>query len=138
VRIFIDANILFSAANRTSATHVLFNGAAQHAELVTNSHAWEEAYRNLLHKKPEHAAGMKELMKHIELSPAFSTIGKTDLPDEDVPILAGAVGAQCSHIWTSDKRHFGRWYGKRIRGISIVSSVLLADILAGKGRKYYL
>ena len=133
MRIFIDANILFSAANRTSATRSLFNAAATFAELVTNPHAWEEAYRNLLQKRPEHAMGMKNLRKYIELSAAFSHIAAADLPDHDIPILAGAIGAGCTHVWTSDKKHFGKWYGRQVHGVVVVSSVLLADILIEKG-----
>jgi hypothetical protein len=129
VRIFLDANILFSAANRSSATRKLFNAAAEHAELVTNPHAWEEARRNLSCKKTEHLSGMNDLKKHLEISSAFGRIGQTDLPHYDIPILAGAVGAACSHIWTSDKKHFGKWYGKQVHGVVVVSSILLADIV---------
>ena len=136
MRIFIDANILFSAAHHTSATRSLFNGVARHAKLVTNPHALEEAYRNLAQKRPEHIAGMKELQKDIEVSPAFSHVDSAaGLPDHDIPILAGAIGAGCTHIWTSDKKHFGKWYGRKIHDISIISSIMLADILIKKGWK---
>lgn len=133
MRIFIDANILFSAANRASATRNLFNVAAEHAELVTNPHAWEEAHRNLTQKRPEHLSGIDDLKKHLEVSSAFGRIERTDLPHHDIPILAGAVGAGCTHIWTSDKKHFGKWYGRQMHGVVVVSSVLLADILIEKG-----
>jgi hypothetical protein len=135
VRIFLDANILFSAAAPSSATRRLFNAASHYANLITNPHAWEEAYRNLAHKRPEHISGMKDLEKHIELSYSFSPIGAIELPEHDVPILAGAIGSGCSHIWTSDKRHFGKWYGKKLLGVECISSILLADILINMGWK---
>jgi hypothetical protein len=129
VRIFVDANILFSAADCTSVTRVLFNSAAENAELVTNPHAWEEAYRNLSFKRTEHLTGMNDLKKQLVLSSALGRIDRNVLPHHDVPILAGAVGAGCTHIWTSDKKHFGRWYGRQVQGVIVVSSTLLADIL---------
>ena len=135
MRIFLDANILFSATSPSSATRCLFNAACRYAALVTNAHAWEEAYRNLAHKRPEHVLGMKDLERHIELSHSFSQIDVTDLPEHDVPILAGAIGAGCSHIWTSDKRHFGKWYGKKLYGVECISSILLADMLIKLGWK---
>jgi predicted nucleic acid-binding protein len=135
VRIFIDANILFSAADRASVTRELFTNTAEHAELVTNPHAWEEASRNLSYKKTEHLSGMNDLKKHLVITSAFGHIDKTVLPQHDAPILAGAVGACCTHIWTSDKKHFGTWYGKKINDITILSSILLADILIKRGWK---
>lgn len=129
MRIFIDANILFSAANRASATRDLFNAAAEHAELVTNPHAWEEAHRNLSYKRAEHLSGINDLKKKLAISSALGRIDQAILPHHDIPILAGAVGAGCSHIWTSDKKHFGKWYGRQMHGVLVVSSTLLADIL---------
>jgi hypothetical protein len=134
VRIFLDANILFSAADDSSATRMLFDAARSSADLVTNPHAWGEASRNLVLKRPKFASGLRDLHRHLVMSHAFSPVEAAGLPEFDIPILAGAAGSGCSHLWTSDKRHFGKWYGKQLHGVAVVSSVLLADILMKKGR----
>jgi uncharacterized protein len=135
MRIFLDANILFSAADPSSATRMLFNAARSNAEIVTTPHAWEEARRNLVLKRPKHAAGLKELQNHLVMSHAFSPIEATGLPDFDIPIISGAAGSASSHLWTSDKRHFGKWYGKELHDVTVVSSVMLAELLMKKGWK---
>ena len=55
------------------------------------------------------------------------------LPDKDTPVLAGAAGAECTHLWTSDQRHFGRYYGTDLLGVRVVSSIGLADELLAAG-----
>jgi uncharacterized protein len=135
MRIFLDANILFSAACPTSTTRKMFTAAGRFGELITNAHAWEEAERNLLIKRPEHATHSKDLERFITISDAFTKLEGLALPLKDVPILCGAVGANCSHLWTSDKQHFGKWYGKKYHNVMIVSSVMLADLLMDQGWK---
>jgi hypothetical protein len=81
----------------------------------------------------EHVVGLQELEKHIEVSKSFYQIQTSELPDHDIPILAGAIGAGCSHLWTSDKRHFGKWYGTTLQGIAIMSNTLLAEALMKSG-----
>jgi hypothetical protein len=131
VRVFADANILFSAADGGSATRLLFDALRRKGfELVTGTHVVEEAKRNLQLKRPVHAEGLQALLPHLEISGAFALIGNSGLPPQDVPVLCGAVGAGCSHLWTSDKRHFGTWYGKSFFGVIVVSSVMLADLLS--------
>ena len=129
MKVFLDANILFSAADPASATHRLLETVARHTSTMTCPHAWEEARRNLQLKRPEHLNGQSELKRLVTLSHAFALPPETDLPPCDVPILAGALGSRCTHLWTSDKKHFGRYYGKDLAGVRVVSSVLLADEL---------
>ena len=52
-----------------------------------------------------------------------------ELPTEDLPILAGAVGSGCTHLWTDDKRHFGQWYGKLLEGVVLDSNLLARQLL---------
>jgi hypothetical protein len=106
-----------------------------HLFRLTNPHAWEEANRNLIIKRPKHAPGLKELHKHLVVSHLFTQVDDIELPDFDVPILAGAVGSNCSYLWTSDKQHFGKWDGTGIQGVTVVASILLADIMIKKGWK---
>jgi predicted nucleic acid-binding protein len=133
VRIFLDANILFSAAASGSATRKLLKAAAQYSEVLTSPHTWEEARINIRKKRPDELKGLQELQKWIQISAAFKSDLKIKLPKQDVPVLAGAIGSQSTHLWTSDKKHFGKWYGKEVYGVMIVSSIILADILMKEG-----
>lgn len=130
MKVFLDANVIFSAADPDSATRRLLREVVRHGVAVTSPHAWEEARRNLSRKRPEHELRLAELSRFITVSAAFAPPPESGLPLCDVPILAGALGAHCSHLWTSDKQHFGRYYGKSLAGLRVVSSVMLAGELA--------
>jgi len=55
------------------------------------------------------------------------------MPDKDQLIIAGAMGAGCSHLWTNDARHFGSFYGRTIGRVRVVSSIMLAEELMDRG-----
>ena len=133
MRVFLDANILFSAGATGSATRRLLDVVLRHAQVVTHHHAWEEAWRNLDHKRPEHLPGLLALRSQLTFSDALHMVAECELPEKDRPILGAAVGASCTHLWTSDQQHFGRYYGKTFQGVLIVSSVMLANELTSKG-----
>ncbi len=133
MRVFLDANILFSASAKDSATRRLIEGVFEYAEVLTSPHAVEEARRNLALKRPNQMGELGKLQRRITTTHAFARIASTALPNQDVPILAGAVGAQCTHLWTSDKRHFGGLYGKSFHGVRVVSSIMLANELINQG-----
>jgi len=136
VRIFLDANILFSASGPASATRNVFDAAFKLSEeLVTNPHAAQEARNNLRLKRPELLAEFDSLIKRVTMSNAFSKVSEVTLPEQDVPILAGAVGSRCNYLWTGDKRHFGELFGKVIHGVMIVSGMQLVDVLTKMGWK---
>lgn len=135
MRVFADANILFSASVKESATRSLLNAANKYGRVITSPHAWEEAERNLSRKRPQHLKDFKELKKVINISNTFYKPMEIDLPQQDIPIIAGAAGAQCTYLWTSDKRHFSPFYGKSIHKVTVISSIMLADLLIKKGWK---
>lgn len=43
------------------------------------------------------------------------------LPDKDWPVLLAAIAANASHLITSDRKHFGPYYGERLGGVLILS-----------------
>jgi hypothetical protein len=133
MRVFLDANVLFSAAAPGSATRQLLEALLARAEGITNRQAWEEARRNLECKRPALLLGLDELADRVRLTGRTVTVPPDLLPDKDTPVLAGAAGAECTHLWTSDQRHFGRYYGKDLLGVRVVSSILLADELLATG-----
>jgi predicted nucleic acid-binding protein len=133
MRVFLDANILFSAAMPDSPTRILLDIILRHASVVTNEHAWEEARRNIEHKRPHLIAALNNLKPEIEFSSHFKEVDQPVLPDNDQPIIGGAIASRCSHLWTGDKRHFGPLYGRTIQGTRIVSGIMLAKEVAAKG-----
>ena len=133
MRVFLDANILFSASATASATRLILNRLVKHIQVVSNSHAWEEARRNLALKRPSQLSEFAKLEPYLELTSKWISVENILLPAEDQPILGGAVASHCSHLWTGDRRHFGPLYGKVIHGTRIVSSIQLADELESKG-----
>ena len=129
MKVFLDANILFSASDPKSATRQLLDRVLTRGQAVTSPHAWEEAKRNLERKRPHLSRGLAALRRRITMTHSFRLPADAALPEKDKPILAGAVGHGCTHLWTSDSLHFGSLYGKTVGGVKVVSSVMLADAL---------
>jgi len=126
-RIFLDANILFSAAYRPdTGLRKLWSLAG--VRRVTSVYAAEEARRNLSRhlSRPKQREDLEELLGSVEViatapstgQPLFSTI---ELPDKDQPILLAAIGAWATHLLSGDFQHFGSYYGKRIEGVLILT-----------------
>ena len=61
------------------------------------------------------------------------------MADKDQPILAGAMGAGCSHLWTNDARHFGSFYGRTIDSVlvSFQASCWSRNYWIAVGRLYF-
>jgi hypothetical protein len=129
VKVFLDANILFSASDEKSATRRLLDLLSHRGTPITSPHAWEEARRNLVLKRPHLLSGLENLRPMVTLTYAFAYSPDLEVAEKDKPILAGAIGAACTHLWTSDRLHFGAWYGKCLHSVLIVSSIHLADLL---------
>jgi predicted nucleic acid-binding protein len=133
MRVFLDANILFSAAKPKSRIRALLDLLSQHGKCITNAYAVEEARRNLALKQPALVAELNKLTQNLELVPALSAELEIKLEPKDVPILGGAIAGNATHLLTGDERDFGAYFGKTIQGVKIVSPRLLADELVRKG-----
>ena len=129
MKVFLDANIFFSASDESSATRRLLVLLARNGKPVTGPHAWEEARRNLDRKRPHLLPGLEGLRSIVTIARAFRLPPDLDVTEKDKPVLAGAIGAECTHLWTSDRLHLGALYGKTLHGVTVVSSIQLADAL---------
>ncbi len=120
-RLFLDANVLFSAAYRDDAG-VQRLWRAPNSELVTSEYAIEEANRNLA--SPDQQKRLAGLLESVEVVPAGvldpELRGDVKLPEKDWPILSGAVAAGATHLITGDIRDFGGYFGQRILGVLIL------------------
>lgn len=120
--LFLDANILFSAAYREQSG-ILKLWKIPSVKLISSVYATEEARRNLdtpLQKErwERLLIDLKEILPHhtdIEL-PENVTIR-----EKDKPILLSAISAKADFLITGDIRDFGKFYGKKIRGVTIIA-----------------
>ncbi|MHB1461110.1 MAG: PIN domain-containing protein [Armatimonadota bacterium] len=123
-RVFLDANILFSAAYRPeSSIRRLWDLPA--LTLVSSLYAIEEARRNLQVHMPLHLSVLDSLLEHMEIVPGSSPITRLPshivLADKDAPILAAAIAARCTALLTGDKQHFSELFGKVVEGVTILT-----------------
>ena len=120
-RLFLDANVLFSAAYRPCAG-VARLWQVEGVALVTSSFAVQEAQRNLA--DPEQEVRLEELLKGLEVGEALmlppERRGGIELPEKDWPILGGAVASGATHLITGDQKHFGQYFGRQVLGVWIV------------------
>jgi len=134
VRVFLDANVLFSAAKSDGAVRELLQRLLRAGHLLcADAYVVEEARRNL-QRKGEGAAGtLEELLTSVTVAPyrrhelPASVIERIDPKDQ--PVLAAAVGMACDVLVTGDRTHFGALYGQELLGVRIESPRSLAECL---------
>jgi len=122
--IFLDANVLFSAAYRSDAgLRKLWRLPG--VRKITSAYALEEARRNLSNVWQRRE--LDELLRSVEIVPTaaptdhplFSSV--VELPDKDRPVLLAASGVGTTHLLTGDFRPFGPLYGESIEGVLILA-----------------
>jgi len=127
MRLFLDANVIFSAAhNPTGNAHGIFRLAEKRrCELVTSKYALEEAERNILLKYPHRAGDLQRLVPLLSvvaeaLPERIAWATEQRLPLKDAPILAAAVQARANMLVTGDRTHFGHLYGKLLQDLRVI------------------
>jgi len=137
LRIFLDANVLFSAAKSDGAVRQLVSLLlrARH-QCCVDSYVIEEARRNLLAKAPDAVSVPDTLLTRLYV--AAVQPGRADieslasLPQKDRPVLAAAIRLGCEALVTGDRTHFGFAYGKKLGGVTIHSPRSIAEALLAK------
>lgn len=136
MRIFLDANILFSAAKSDGAVRELIMRlrVAGH-RLCADAYVVAEAKRNLETKYPSAAPELESLLRTVDVA-AFRPgrlpeAVSAQLPEKDRPVLAAAVRLRCDVLVTGDRTHFGMLYGSIVEGVTIHSPRSLAEALTG-------
>ena len=128
MRLFLDANVIFSAAHREEgrAQDLIALARAGHCGLLSSAHALEEARRNLALK----SSGLE---RRLALAIAQTTLiseapaalvewaREQGLPLKDAPILAAAIHANADLLVTGDTRDFGHLFGRAMRGTRVVT-----------------
>ena len=120
VRLFLDANILFSAAYREN-TGLAKLWKLSHTKLVSSDYAIMEAERNLR----EHHQ-LQRLKRFIQSLDIITTYNDSLIPNDiklstkDRPILAAAIFAKANFLVTGD-RDFEHLFGKKILGVTVLT-----------------
>lgn len=119
-RIFLDANVLFSAAY-AEGSGLARLWRRRGARLLASGYVIEEARRNL-----DDAAARGRLFLLLESveqvgdpATALDPEMERGLPENDRPVLRAAMAGGATHLLSGDRRAFGAWYGKRLAGILI-------------------
>jgi predicted nucleic acid-binding protein len=129
-KLFLDANILFSAAYREKAGLVKL-WQLKKVKLYSSLYAVEEAERNL--EKAEQKKRLTTLLEKIELVGYLS--GRSFIPtdielrDKDKPILEAAIQMKADYLITGDFRDFGQHFGKKIAGVVILPPAAFFEIM---------
>ena len=119
-RVFLDANVLFSAAYRSdSGLAILWR--REGAALLTSAYAEDEARRNLPERDQHRRLDAFVAACEIVPTPALARLPEgLVLPADDQVIFLAAMAARATHLLTGDKTHFGRYYRRTIAGVLIL------------------
>ena len=133
-RVFLDANVLFSAAYGSPGLARLWTAARDgRCELVASEYVVEEARRNLGDTTQRTALESRLMTVRLVAEGPADAPCPLALPDKDRPVWSAAVAAGATHLLTGDVRHFGSHFGKTLQGVHILrpATYLAGDTPAG-------
>jgi predicted nucleic acid-binding protein len=129
--VFLDANILFSAALGGEAFAMLWELARQRrVVLCSSAYCLIEARRNIENKRPSALGELEAKLTEVRVAAHAENVAfPVDLNTKDLPVLAAAVAAGVDALLTGDVRHFGSLMNLRDLPLRIMS---LGDFLLEK------
>ena len=133
MRIFLDANVLFSAARADGAIRQLLRElqARKHI-LVAGPLVITEARRNLENKANAATlpwlASMLLAMETSASEPRLVAADVEWLVEKDRHVLRAAIQMRCDVLVTGDVTHFGAGYGRTFDGVKILSPRMTAAL----------
>ena len=119
-RVFLDANILVSAAWRPEGG-LLALWALSDVVLLTSAYAIVEADRNM--RTSEQRTRLHRLTQQLEIvdEPKGTRLpAHVRLPAKDVPILIAAIEASPNYRLAGDRDRFGAYFDRTIEGVRIL------------------
>ena len=137
MKVFLDANVLFSASLSAQGTAqaLLFVAQTTGVQCVSSDYAFAEAQRNLLAKAP-HALPTFDLIARLLVrvpEPAavhVETARNARVVAKDAPVLGAALQCRADVFTTGDVRHFGHLFGQRVEGVLVLSLRAALDHIA--------
>lgn len=122
--LFLDANVLFSAAYQNESS-ILGLWKLAEINLITSFYALEETRRNL--KLPEQLKRLDSIMANVKIVHEMDDRllpSNIHLRSKDRPILSAAIAAKADYLITGDFKDFGKYFGKSISGVKILPPAL--------------
>jgi predicted nucleic acid-binding protein len=116
MRLFLDANVLFTAAHNPGgkAALILELGLAGIWELTASAYALEEARRNIARKYHDSLERLESYGRGLRLAPDSSRFEcPAGLSDKDCPIYRAARTCEADVLLTGDIRDFGHLMNDR-------------------------
>ena len=95
MRVFLDANVLFSASNPESVMGRLIAQAALRVNLISNSFVETEARRNLSLKRPQWVAEFERIIEQTEHVNVVMFDLPVSLDQKDLLVLCSAIRSDC-------------------------------------------
>ena len=136
MKLFLDANVIFSAAHREEgrSQDLVALARAGQCELLASKHAIEEARRNLELKSAGFERRLAKTLAQVTIvaeAPAalVEWARAQGLPLKDAPILAAAVSAKADLLVTGDSRDFGHLFGQVLRGTRVITPAAALDLV---------
>lgn len=132
MRVFLDANVLFSAALGGEVFRLIWLLAERgRLELLTSPLCLMETEFNLERKRPQAVPRLPLLMRQVHLTAEpeetnppseepLKTLFKS-LPDKDRPVLQAALQARAQILLTGDLRHFGPLMNRQDLSLQVLS-----------------
>jgi len=110
--VFLDANVLFSAAVGGPAFELLWELARRRRiRLATSAQCRAEAMANIERKRPGSMSRLEQVLAEVALVPepasSLADAARRLLPEKDAPVLAAALEAGADVLVTGDLKHFG-------------------------------
>jgi len=134
IRVFLDANVLFSASNDGSNIARLIRLLIEQGEAITSDFATEEARRNVQLKRQAWAKNLDRLIDQIQVVSSIQFNLPVELSEKDQPILCTAIHCRCQYLVTGDRKDFGHLYDHTVEGVTIITLTQLAKLLVQIGR----
>lgn len=133
-RLFLDANVLFTAAHNPDgkAALIISFGKEGILQLCTSAFAVEEARRNLAAKYPASLKQLGDILKTAAIvSERPDALFPPDLIEKDRPIFQAALACKATHLITGDTAHFGSFMRRPAKtfGLLVMTPAQILDYL---------
>ena len=115
MRLFLDANVLFTAAHNPTgkASLVIELGGGGHWAVYSSRFAIEEARRNLERKFPQCLDRLRTLVRGVRVAEHGAALDRPQgLARKDRPIFQAALACRATHLLTGDLKDFGRFMNR--------------------------
>lgn len=130
LRIYLDANVLFSASFRPKSRFLDF-WELQGVEVCVSPYVVGETRRNARSQEQlERLDRLIEASTMVGDGPLLLVPSNMVLAEKDRPVLATAIAAGVDYLVTGDKVDFGAYFGQRFAEVEVIAPAEALRVLA--------